>query len=147
MGGKLSLLFLYRRIFGMRTKWFKYSWYAVFVLVCPIWFVTAIVWASLGIAHTVSLVVELNYAVPIITIINTITDVLMLALPLGMTAQLQLTKKQRASIMVIFALGSTWVFKIPVPYALLMVIKRNHRLSYPLHTSVPISAGALGPEI
>ena len=109
VGSKLSLLFLFRRIFNMRTLWFRISWYFILVLIFPLSFATAITWSALGIAGQLPLEVELTYAVYSVTIINSTTDVLMLILPIGMTANLQLSWRQRIMVMLIFALGSVYV--------------------------------------
>lgn len=96
----------------MRTLWFRIGWYLIFALIFPLSFATAITWSALGIAGQLPLAVELTYAVYSVTILNSTTDVLMLLLPIGMTARLQLSLKQRAMVMFIFALGSVYVLTL-----------------------------------
>jgi hypothetical protein len=83
------------------------------------WFIVAITWGSLGLAKVLSLEVELDFAVPTVTILNTISDIFVLTLPVGMTYKLQLSIQQRASVIFVFLLGSGYVMfsssSIPVP--------------------------------
>ncbi|KAM3067351.1 hypothetical protein ACMFMG_005291 [Clarireedia jacksonii] len=104
-GAKLSLLFLFRRIFGMRETWFRWVWWGVMAIVMA-WFIVAITWGSLGIAKVLSLEVELDFAVPTVTILNTISDIFVLTLPVRMTYKLRLSIQQRASVIFVFLLGS-----------------------------------------
>ena len=106
---RLSLLFLLRRIFGMRLKWFRICWYLIGVLVLA-WFTMAITFGSLSLAKKVSLQWQFDYAIPVLTFTNAFTDICLLTLPVGVTKDLRLPGKQRAGVMAIFALGSVYVF-------------------------------------
>jgi len=104
-GAKLSLLFLFRRVFGMRETWFRWAWWGVMALILA-WFIVAVTWGSLGIAKVLALSVELDYAIPTVATMNTISDIFILTLPMGMTYKLHLSLQQRASVMLVFLLGS-----------------------------------------
>jgi len=106
--GKTSLLFLYRRIFGMRELWFRIGWWATFVLVCPVLFTVCAVFASLmaatGSANPTS---PLTMGGVIgVSFYCAITNVFILLLPVGMVRKLQIDKTRRAGLIFIFSLGS-----------------------------------------
>lgn len=109
VAGKLSLLFLIRRIFntnGKVNKWFTIGWYFTFFLVFPIWFVLVYTWTGLSQHNKISEAFEDKYVIPLDSILTLITDLCILSLPVGMVSKLQLTWTRKLSIMAIFALGS-----------------------------------------
>jgi len=105
---KLSLLFLYRRIFGMRVMWFKVCWWIVFVIMMPIWIAMTLTFTSLNIAgngvDTTSGIGK--YSIPVTAFINAFTDLFVLVLPIGMTLNLQLNWHKRIGLMVVFTFGA-----------------------------------------
>jgi len=109
VAGKLSLLFLLRRIFNTRSqanKWFNIGWYFTFFLVFPLWFVLVYTWTGLSQHNIISTQFTNAYVIPIDSILTLVTDLCILALPVAMVNQLQLSWLKKISIMAIFALGS-----------------------------------------
>jgi hypothetical protein len=87
-------------------KWFTIGWYFTFCLVFPIWFVLVYTWTGLSQNNKISEGFTDKYVIPLDSILTLITDLLILALPVGMISKLQLSWTKKLSIMAIFALGS-----------------------------------------
>ncbi|KAF2872235.1 hypothetical protein BDV95DRAFT_378898 [Massariosphaeria phaeospora] len=105
VAGKLSFLFLLRRVFTLNQPWFRTSWYAIFVVLFPCWLAMCFTWSALVGAGRLDPVWQYTYGVPLASFINTATDLAVLVLPIGVTKNLQLPVKQKAGVIGIFALG------------------------------------------
>lgn len=112
LASKLSLLFLLRRIFGMRVLWFCIGWYTIFVMLFPIWITLAFTIAGLQFANKLSRQEIFRWGVPSVSFINAFTDLFVLILPIRMVVSLQMSWKQRMNVLAIFALGSRYVLRV-----------------------------------
>ena len=104
---KMSLLFLYRRVFTMNHTWFRVCWWGIFIFLFPIW--TTWAFAQLGVQSSdpYSDKKALNdISTPILGFCNALTDILLLILPIRSTLRLNLPLKQKIALMAIFVLGS-----------------------------------------
>lgn len=107
---KLSLLFLYRRIFQYtRFLWFVYGMMVIISIWCTInlflviFFCTPIsaLWTGKGKCLDLD---PYSYAV-----INVLTTLVVWAMPIQRVWKLQLPKRQKVALSLIFALGLLWV--------------------------------------
>ena len=108
---KASILLLYRRIFTLHTRWFRLSYYAIWVLL--------ICWAFAGFftttfqcwpihvawTHVGGHCMDMKASLAALAVINTVHNLLILILPIPLIWQLQISMNKRIGICFIFALG------------------------------------------
>ena len=107
---------LYRRIFGLRVRWFRIAWWINVALVI-IYFAALLagllsqcgslpvstLWRSLA---TCEQATKTASGPAIMGFLNAILDTLILVLPIRMVWSLQMSFKQKFGVSAIFALGS-----------------------------------------
>ncbi|KAL1597931.1 hypothetical protein SLS60_008419 [Paraconiothyrium brasiliense] len=103
---KISILCLFRRTFYLRTGWFTGFWWINFLLLLPCWAV-----ATLCILIYVQ-IDEFAYTKPInaygtvaCALVNAISDVMVLILPIREVLNMQLPRHKRYAIAGLFSLG------------------------------------------
>lgn len=108
---KLSILLLYRRIFTMHTRWFRYSFYSILVLLMG-WaiagfFTTTFQCSPVRTAwtHVDGHCIDLKASLTGLAAINTILNSTILILPIPMVWNLQISIHKKVGICAIFALG------------------------------------------
>jgi|TARA_R110002003_G_scaffold40_10_gene2716 hypothetical protein len=104
---KISVLFLYRRIFTVNVRWFQIGWWANFILLMPCY--TVFTFTLLGLQVTNNLQFGKNnlsrYGSQVSGSINAFSDLSVLILPVGMVSTLLLPRREKAAILGIFSLG------------------------------------------
>lgn len=98
---KASLLFLFRRIFGI-SKRFKYAIYVVVVIVM-LWFLLCVNLAILS-TSKVGIITQLH-SVIVSGVINLAIDLLVLLLPLRMIWCINVSAKTKIKLTLLFLLG------------------------------------------
>jgi hypothetical protein len=103
---KLSILCLFRRIFYVRTGWFMGFWWFNFLVILPCWAVATL---------CISIYVQIDqfaYTKPInaygtfaCALVNAISDVMVLVLPIRAVLKLQLPRARRFGIAGLFSIG------------------------------------------
>jgi hypothetical protein len=103
---KLSILFLFRRIFYIHTGWFTIFWWFNFLVILPCW-----AGATLCILIYVQ-IDQFAYAKPLNAygifacgLVNGISDTMVLILPIRGVLKLQLPQAQRFGIAGLFSIG------------------------------------------
>jgi hypothetical protein len=105
---KLSVLFLYRRIFTMNSRWFRIGWWMNFLFLFPGWTVVVFTLTGLQLTPTSG---PLNTAglskigSPIGRSLNALSDLMVLCLPVGMMLGLQLPKREKYAVIALFGIG------------------------------------------
>jgi hypothetical protein len=99
-------MFLFRRIFRVYTGWYRSFWWFNFVVIFPVWaFATLgiLIWAQLD---------QFSFEGPVavygssaVTLVNAISDIMVLILPISGVLKLQLPKAQKAGVIGLFSLG------------------------------------------
>jgi hypothetical protein len=104
---RTTVLLLFRRIFTLNTKWFKWAWWFNLVLNWCI-FVSAWVQFSIDVHDSLSGAQALPQYKRILadSIVQIVSDAAILLLPFPLIFKLQLPLKNRAMIMGIFLLGA-----------------------------------------
>jgi hypothetical protein len=104
---KLSVLFMYRRIFTLNEKWFRLAWWANFILIFPCYTVSSITLTAYQVANAQKFGANniSKYASYALGSVNAISDVLVLVLPVAMVVRLVLRPREKAAIIGIFMLG------------------------------------------
>jgi hypothetical protein len=105
---KVSLLFLFRRIFGMHKAWFRIMWWTLLIWAGPLLLFTGFVFASILAydGHATPQTMGMARGAEFISIYCPITYAGILILPIGMVIGLQLTRLKKAGLIFIFSLGS-----------------------------------------
>ena len=113
---KLSILFLYRRVFNLRTPWFRIAWWSCLTLVS----LYAVTLFTLNLTqcapHKPSTLWEHRGECPFektsataMGFLNAFVDLTVLILPIRMTWDLQMSQKQKIAISSVFGLGLMYV--------------------------------------
>ena len=114
---KLSILFLYKRVFNLRLMWFRISWWCCIALVAINFLVLLIVNLLQCAPHPPSALwnnraecMGFNKTSAVaMGFINAAIDLTILILPIRMTWNLQMPKKQKIAISSVFGLGFAYV--------------------------------------
>ena len=114
---KLSILFLYKRVFNLRLMWFRIAWWCCITLVAINFLVLLTVNLSQCAPHPPSalwnnrvLCGGFNKTSAVaMGFINAAIDLTILILPIRMTWNLQMPKKQKIAISSVFGLGFAYV--------------------------------------
>ncbi|TGO61970.1 hypothetical protein BCON_0023g00280 [Botryotinia convoluta] len=96
---KVSVLFMYRRIFTMNNKWFRVGWWFNLLFLFPGWTVAA--YTLLGIQVSKGSLGDNKLSTigsPLVGALNSLSDLMVLALPIGMVMQLKLPRQERIAI-------------------------------------------------
>ncbi|KAF2875656.1 hypothetical protein BDV95DRAFT_603066 [Massariosphaeria phaeospora] len=126
---KMALLLMYRRIFTMNEPWFRLGWWINFLLLMPCYTVFTFTLLGLQVGkpnqfgqnNTLSKVGS-----PIGGAINAVSDLMILALPVGYVAhRLTLPMREKAAVMGIFCLGLI-ATSISIMRVARFRIKRDH---------------------
>ena len=136
---KLSILFLYRRVFQVpsfqRTVMIVMSIFVafyiaqIFVVIFPCRPI-AFFWDQV-VAPKSGKCVNIQYLYYSVNIINIITDLVLLTLPVSKIWQLQMATKQKIAICAIFLLGGLYVLPLhPYPPVLTVWWSRNSQLTF-----------------
>ncbi|KAF2688529.1 hypothetical protein K458DRAFT_330926 [Lentithecium fluviatile CBS 122367] len=124
---KISVLFLYRRIFTMNERWFRIGWWANFIILMPCY--TVFTFTLTGLQVTRGLQFGHNdisrYAALVSGSINAVSDLLVLILPVGMVLRLMLPNREKAALLGIFSLGIL-ATSISVMRTIRFQTKRDH---------------------
>jgi hypothetical protein len=108
---RLSLLFLYRRIFTVGTAWFRKAWTIILLLLCPGWIIVALSVTSAKIAMDQSNISGSgSVSVVLVALYNALLDLAVLILPVGLVMKVQLSPKKKIGLIGIFILGFLGVF-------------------------------------
>ncbi|KAG8530882.1 uncharacterized protein KY384_004239 [Bacidia gigantensis] len=109
---KLSILFLYKRVFNLRVRWFKIAWWMCFALSMANGFTLVIISLTSCAPHGPSNLwnhpqyCRFEIASPTaMGAINAVIDFALLVLPIRMTWTLQMSIKQKVAISSVFGLG------------------------------------------
>jgi hypothetical protein len=106
---KVSVLLLYRRIFTLHEKWFQICWWANLILLVPCYITTALTLTGLQVSMSNSKKWGPNnlsrYGSLVLGIVNAVSDMAVLMLPVAMVWRLIMSKRERVAIVGIFALG------------------------------------------
>ncbi|KAF2026972.1 hypothetical protein EK21DRAFT_91974 [Setomelanomma holmii] len=125
---KISVLFLYRRIFTVNIRWFQIGWWANFVLLMPCY--TVFTFTLLGLQVERGLAFGKNplskYGSLISGSLNAFSDLSVLILPIGMVSTLLLPRREKAAILGIFSLGLI-ATSISIMRTARFQIKREHK--------------------
>ncbi|KAF2115521.1 hypothetical protein BDV96DRAFT_575627 [Lophiotrema nucula] len=103
---KLSVLFLYRRIFYVYQGWFRAFWWFNLLVIFPCW-----AGATLGIliyaqVDTFAFAKPANaYGTSVCALVNALSDMMVLILPISGVVKLQLGRAQKVGIIGLFSLG------------------------------------------
>lgn len=103
---KLSVLFLFRRIFYVYTGWFRGFWWFNFLVIFPFW-----AGATLGIliynqVDTFAFAKPGNaYGSSACALVNALSDIMVLILPIRGVLELQLPRAQKVGIIGLFSIG------------------------------------------
>jgi hypothetical protein len=105
---KVSLLFLFRRIFGMHKQWFRILWWSLLIWAGPLLLLTCMVFASILVAQGNGSpnTPAMAKAAEVISFYCAITYFGILVLPIGMVVGLQMDRLKRAGLIGIFSLGA-----------------------------------------
>lgn len=118
---KLCILFLYKRVFNLRLKWFRIAWWCCIALVTINFLVLLIINLTPCVPHPPSALwnnraqcsgFDVTSAVAM-GFLNAAIDLTILILPLRMTWRLQMPKKQKIAISSVFGLGLAYVSQPP----------------------------------
>ena len=91
----------------MNSKWFRIGWWTVLVFLFPLWTTAWCTFVGVQVADENLLHSPLNhYGGPALYCCNALSDVMLLALPVGMIKNLRLPLKQRIALLCIFLIGS-----------------------------------------
>src|SRR5204863_482318 len=100
-----SLLFLYRRIFGMREVWFRWVWWTLCLFLIP-FFISGV--AMVGVMVSRDSLVQMDTLTSVfVIVVNTtcgVINVAVLILPVGMVMGLQLDRWRKLGLIFIFSL-------------------------------------------
>lgn len=106
---KVSVLLLYRRIFTLQEKWFQICWWANLIVLVPCYITTALTLTGLQLSMSNSNKWGKNnlsrYGSLVLGIVNAVSDIAVLMLPVAMVWRLIMSKRERVAIVGIFALG------------------------------------------
>ena len=119
---KLSILFLYKRVFNLRLMWFRISWWCCIALVAINFLILLTVNLAQCAPHSPSelwnnrtLCGGFNKTSAVaMGFINAAIDLAILILPIRMTWRLQMPKKQKLAISSVFGLGLAYVAPAPL---------------------------------
>lgn len=108
---RLSVLLLYRRIFSLAQRWFRYAWWSCFALILGYWvaLLVGFLIACHGISqagHTCRNHYDVGTKMPMIVAwLNIGVDMALLVLPMRMVSKLKLAVKRKIGVCAMFALG------------------------------------------
>lgn len=121
---KVCILFLYKRVFNLRLKWFRIAWWSCIALVAANSLALLTVNLTPCLPHPPSALwndrvqcsgFDVASAV-ILGFINAAIDLTILILPIRMMWKLQMPKKQKMAISSVFGLGLAYVFPAPASF-------------------------------
>ncbi|KAF2198553.1 hypothetical protein GQ43DRAFT_443243 [Delitschia confertaspora ATCC 74209] len=105
---KISVLFMYRRIFTLNSRTFRIGWWANLLFLIPCW--TVLVFTFLGMQvspRRTSFGYDKLSKVgsPLVGALNALSDLTVLLLPIGIVWKLTLPRREKAAVMGLFSLG------------------------------------------
>jgi hypothetical protein len=105
---KLSVLFLYRRIFTINSSWFRFGWWANFLYLMPCF--TIVTFTLLGLQlnpHTTAFKNNKLTTIgsPLVGGLNALSDLTVWCLPVTVVARLQLRRREKLAVIGLFSLG------------------------------------------
>lgn len=123
---KLSILFMYRRIFTMLTRWFRYSWWAILTLTI-LWTITCVVLLALQASGKLPKSGFSRLGISITGVVNAFTDILLLGLPAAMISRMRLAARLKVALISIFLIGGIASI-VSIVRGTVFFINRAHQL-------------------
>lgn len=103
---KLSVLFLLRRIFTMFNTPFRIAWWINLLFLVPCWMVPVFTLLGITVANKDLRQSDISaIGTPVVALLNAVSDISVLLLPLWSIQKLKLPKKQKVALSGIFAVG------------------------------------------
>ena len=117
---RLSILCLYKRVFNLRKRWFRIAWWSCIGIVS----LYAITLLTLNLTACAPNPISALWrngrfcrfertSVTVMGCVNAAIDLIILLLPIRMTWQLQMAKKQKIAVSSVFGLGAMYVRPCP----------------------------------
>ncbi|KAF2787552.1 hypothetical protein K505DRAFT_421699 [Melanomma pulvis-pyrius CBS 109.77] len=122
---KLSVLFLFRRIFTMHITTFRIAWWANLLFLVPCWTAPVFTLMGLSIARKDLRQSDISkIGTPVVAALNAFSDIMMLLLPVWSISKLRLPKQQKIALVGVFAVAMI-ATGVSIGRAALLFI-RNH---------------------
>ncbi|EPE31713.1 hypothetical protein GLAREA_12469 [Glarea lozoyensis ATCC 20868] len=140
---KISVLFLYRRIFTMNTRWFRNVWWFNLLFLFPGWTVLAFTLLGLQVTPQGSKLLTSKLSIigsPLVGGLNSVSDLLVLSMPVRMVIKLKMPLRERLGILLLLCMG-LGATSISIMRAIRFHIKRkNHwNPAYGLYNDVVLT--------
>ena len=115
---KLSVLFLFRRIFTMFNSLFRIAWWANLIFLFPCWTVAVFTLLGISVARQDLRQADIStIGTPTVAAFNGFSDIMVLILPIWSISKLRLPRQQKIALCGIFAVAMMWV-EFPRSYKL-----------------------------
>lgn len=103
---KLSVLFLFRRIFTMFNTKFRVAWWINLLFLVPCWSVTSFTLLGITVVRKDLRNSDISsIGTPTIAVFNALSDIMVLLLPIWSVLKLRLPKKQKIALCGVFGVG------------------------------------------
>ena len=101
---KLSILFLYKRLFSILEVWFRKTWWIMFFLTL-MWAIACFVLIALQGVKNMSKLGFSRLGIGITGLANAFSDLLLLLMPIVMIFKMKFQLKQKIAMMSVFGIG------------------------------------------